>query len=54
MRGTLSQAAAENNADKPKDNQGHPGHRIDQVHDEWKKASVNGLKPNLVLINAGT
>lgn len=37
-----------------KDNEGHPGWIISQVHDEWSKAAVNGLKPNLVLINAGT
>ena len=28
--------------------------RIDQVHDESKKSEVNGLKPNVVHINAGT
>jgi len=41
-------------ADMLKDNEGHPGWIISQVHDEWSKAAVNGLKPNLVLINAGT
>jgi hypothetical protein len=33
-------------ADNFKDNEGHPGWRIDEVHDEWKKSTVNGLKPN--------
>jgi hypothetical protein len=42
------------NADMSKDNEGHPGWIISQVHDEWSKSAVNGLKPNLVLINAGT
>jgi hypothetical protein len=41
-------------ADIFKDNEGHPGWVITQVHDEWKKSEVNRLKPNLVLINAGT
>lgn len=41
-------------ADVSKDNEGHPGWIISQVHDEWSKSAVNGLKPNLVLINAGT
>jgi hypothetical protein len=41
-------------ADIFKDNEGHPGWVINEVHDEWKKSEVNGLKPNLVLINVGT
>jgi hypothetical protein len=41
-------------ADIFKDNEGHPGWVISEVHDEWKKSEVNGLKPNLVLINVGT
>ena len=43
-----------NDADMLKDNEGHPGWTIEQVHGAWKKSAVNGLKPNLVLINAGT
>jgi hypothetical protein len=43
-----------NDADMLKDNEGHPGWTIEQVHGAWNKSSVNGLKPNLVLINAGT
>jgi hypothetical protein len=39
---------------KPQDNQGHPGWTVSQVHEEWVKDNVKGLKPNLVLINAGT
>lgn len=41
-------------ADMSKDNEGHPGWVISQVHDELSKSAVNGLKPNLVLINALT
>ncbi|KAK4902064.1 hypothetical protein LTR27_000966 [Elasticomyces elasticus] len=36
------------------DNEGHIGWRIDQIYEQWKKSAVNELKPNLVLINAGT
>ncbi|KAK0384091.1 hypothetical protein NLU13_8180 [Sarocladium strictum] len=36
------------------DNEGHPGWTVEQVHGEWRKDNSKGLKPNLVLINAGT
>ncbi|KAF5604267.1 acetylxylan esterase [Fusarium subglutinans] len=37
---------------KDRDNEGWPGYLIDQVHNEFRKSMW--MKPNLVLINAGT